>query len=385
MTKEIEIVLIGNYQPDKQESMIRFANLLQNGFCNSGIRSQIWWPTIVAGAKVKSTNNGLGKWLGYIDKYLIFPLVLKRRVKFIQQQNPGVKFHICDHSNAPYLKYLPVSRTSITCHDVIAIRGSMGYRDSFESSSKMGALLQNWIFGYLKKARSIAFVSQHTCNQYADMVRPYNLSTQNFVVIHNGFNNNFEPIDKGLAKKIITIAGMDISKPFLLHVGSGSTRKNRALLLNMGSILQNKTAVNICFAGDALDKQLYDLANNLGLSKNVFSIIKPDHQTLMALYSCCDAFIFPSLSEGFGWPLIEAQACGAAVIASNSEPMPEVSGGAALHFDPNKPQDFADGFLELQHDHLKQTLVRDGFKNCERFASTLMIDAYLNLLNGIGN
>ena len=380
MTKEIEIVLIGNYQPDNQESMIRFANLLQDGFNKAGVRSEIWWPTVSAGTLVKSTNGGIGKWLGYIDKYIIFPSILKRQIKLIQQKSPVVKFHICDHSNAPYLKYLPADRASITCHDVIAIRGSMGYSDSYQPASKMGKLLQKWIFTRLKTARSIVFVSQHTCNQFAKMVGPSILIKQHYVVIHNGFNNSFESIDRSLAKKIIEAAGMDSSKPFLLHVGSGSIRKNRSLLLSMASLLQSKIPVNICFAGEALDKDLYELIKPLGLSGHVFSIVKPDHQTLVALYSCCDAFVFPSLSEGFGWPLIEAQACGAAVIASDIEPMPEISGGAALHFDPTKPQDFADGFLTLQNHDLKKNIVKGGLKNTERFASGLMTNAYLKFL-----
>ena len=127
---------------------------------------------------------------------------------------------------------------------------------------------------------------------------------------------------------------------------------------------------------------MYSTASSIeSVTKNkLISVVKPDHQTLVALYSCCEAFVFPSLSEGFGWPLIEAQACGAVVIASNTAPMPEVSGGAALHFDPNKPHDFANGFIALQNKEFKESLKIKGLKNIERFHRDNMMEAYLKFI-----
>jgi glycosyltransferase involved in cell wall biosynthesis len=117
----------------------------------------------------------------------------------------------------------------------------------------------------------------------------------------------------------------------------------------------------------------------LGLRERARIIVKPDHNTLVALYSSCEAFIFPSYSEGFGWPVIEAQACGAPVIASNIEPMPEVSGGAALYADPSDPEAFAEALLTLQNLTTRALLVQRGFANSGRFEPAHMIQAYLNL------
>ena len=375
-----KVILIGNYLPDKQESMIRFAHLLSTGFIEQGIHVDIWWPTVFVGGIIKSTNTGTGKWLGYLDKYLIFPAVLKSRMKSEKLKNTAVKFHICDHSNAPYLKYLPLANTSITCHDVIAIRGALGYSDSYQPASTMGKRLQKWIMQHLSIAHSIAFVSQHSFNQFKELV-PAEAIKKNWCVIHNSFNNDFEPMDKKTAVVKTIAAGINPNVPFLLHVGSGSIRKNRILLLKMVNHLDPKYKINICFAGENLDQELIEYAKGIGLSNQVVSIVKPDHQTLVALYSMCAAFIFPSLSEGFGWPLIEAQACGAVVIASSNNPMPEVSGGAALHYDPTKPKDFAIGFETLKCEHLRQELIQNGFKNSLRFKTAIMIKKYQEFLN----
>ena len=375
-----KIILIGNYLPDNQESMIRFTQLLKKEFSKQGVDTEIWWPTVVVGNIVKSTSTGIGKWLGYLDKYLIFPVVLKFRMMNSRLKNPAVKFHICDHSNAPYLKYLPSAQTSITCHDVIAIRGALGYSDSYQPASVMGKYLQKWIMGHLKFATSIAFVSQHSFDQFRELV-PALLTKKNWCVIYTSFNNDFKPMDKIVAREKVIAAGINADIPFLLHVGSSSIRKNRALLLDMANQLNSRQKINICYAGESLDKELIAHANTIGLSPQVISIVKPDHQTLIALYSMCAAFIFPSLSEGFGMPLIEAQACGAVVIASSNNPMPEVSGGAALHYNPKNPQDFACGFETLKNEGLRQQLIQEGFKNCLRYQGIIMIKQYQDFIN----
>jgi glycosyltransferase involved in cell wall biosynthesis len=164
-----------------------------------------------------------------------------------------------------------------------------------------------------------------------------------------------------------------------LHVGSALARKNRKLLLDMARITGNRWDGCICMAGEAIDQDLMDYAKTIGLNERVVSVERPDHQTLLALYSSCDVFIFPSFSEGFGWPVIEAQACGAPVIASNIEPMQEVSGGAALHADPTKPEDFANAFLSLKDKDVRDGLIQHGYQNALRFNPCTMIDAYLDL------
>src|SRR5947209_3716134 len=127
----MQIILIGDYPLDEWESMIRFGEMLKAGFQDRGIDCNIWQPKIVFGRYVKSTSTGVGKWVGYIDKWIIFPILLRSRLLKRKFRRSDTRFHICDHSNSPYLKYLPKDNTSITCHDVLAIRGAFGYADAF--------------------------------------------------------------------------------------------------------------------------------------------------------------------------------------------------------------------------------------------------------------
>jgi glycosyltransferase involved in cell wall biosynthesis len=321
LKNEPHIILIGNYLPDKQESMVRFAHMLDSGFRAAGISTEIWWPRVFFGKKVKSTYFGVGKWLAYLDKWVLFPLLLRWRLLSSKLHGPLVRFHVCDHSNAPYLKYLPVARTGITCHDVLAIRGAMGYADAYAPASFLGKILQKWILYYLSRAKLLAAVSQLTINQLRELTAEQKVRQAEWVVIHNALNADFSPT--GGSKK----DPLGSTTPYLLHVGSGLPRKNRQLLLSMVHVLGERWQGNICFAGEAIDEALLTQAESLGLSSRMISVVKPEHEMLVALYRSCEAFVFPSFSEGFGWPVIEAQACGVPVIASNIDPMPEISGG----------------------------------------------------------
>jgi glycosyltransferase involved in cell wall biosynthesis len=184
-------------------------------------------------------------------------------------------------------------------------------------------------------------------------------------------------------KPLLNALEFNMDVPFILHVGSSLPRKNRKLLVDMLNIMQNDWNGNICFAGEAIDTELRDHINSLNLGHRVIAVNKPNHETLVALYSSCRAFIFPSFSEGFGWPLIEAQACGAPVIASNTEPMPEVGDGSALHADPKGPQSFVTQFFKLENDNFRREIIDKGYINIRRFNAQLMIENYVNFIKEI--
>lgn len=378
-------ILIGNYPPDKQESMERFAQMMAAGFGKAGHSFEIWRPTVFFGAKAGSTLSGIGKWLGYIDKWMLFPLVLKWRQRGKKYKGADVRFHICDHSNAFYINHLPQKNTAITCHDVLAIRGALGYADAYCPSSGAGKILQNWILKNLGKARLLATVSELTLRQLQALSPNNGVSGKKWVVIHNAFNADFKPLPPETTNKLLAAAGLPPGKPFLLHVGSSLERKNRGLLLEMLAALGDRWDGIVCFAGKAPDEKLLARASTLHLLERIVPVVRPSHETLVALYSACEAFVFPSFSEGFGWPVIEAQACAAPVIASSIEPMPEVSGGAALHADPYKPAEFAEAFLSLKDGAVKSNLVQKGLQNIHRFNPDKMIEAYLSLHGVAGN
>ncbi len=378
----MKIILIGNYPPDKQESMKRFSNMLHIGFQNAGHEAEIWLPKVVFGSLAGNTYTGIGKWLAYIDKWVIYPVYLRIRLLTGRYNISNTRFHVCDHSNSQYLTCLPSNISAITCHDVLAIRGALGFKDAYCEASRMGVILQKWILRNLLKAKKLAAVSMFTMRQLNELSTEMKSGQKKeWRVILNAFNEDFYPVQPSIRNERLSALGLKPEIPYLLHVGSSLPRKNRKLLVDMLYALGDKWNGVICFAGQAIDQELQEQINKYGLMERIRSVVDPGHEDLLALYSACSAFIFPSYSEGFGWPVIEAQACGVPVITSNIEPMPEVGGMAALYENPDNAEGFANAFLSLQAPGKREELIKFGFENSSRFTPDIMINSYLALHN----
>lgn len=373
----MRIVLVGNYPKDKQESMERFARMMEAGFKNAGHAVEIWRPSVFFGRPFKATTGGIAKWFGYLDKWLLYALVLRVKRLFA---GADTLYHVCDHSNSFYVRHLPDARTSITCHDVLAIRGGLGYADAYAPASGFGKYMQRWILSNLLTAKKIACVSQFTLGQLTDLAQHKGKHPADWRVIHNGFNDDFSPVSKEESRELLKSAGVNIDEPYILHVGSRQLRKNRKMLIDMVHAAGDRYTGKIVYAGFEIEPALYAHAEQQGVKDRVIGVTKPPHKVLKALYSSAYAFVFPSLSEGFGWPVIEAQACGTPVIASSTAPMPEVSGGAALHADPLKPEAFANALAQLSDPAIRAKLLEGGKRNVMHFTPEIMMDAYESML-----
>lgn len=377
----LKIILVGNYSKDNQESMNRFVNMIANGLNKHKIDYEIWTPILLFGYFFKSTNVGVGKWVAYIDKYFITPIVFYLRVFKNFIINKKVIYHICDHSNAVYVPIFPTNKVIVTCHDVLAIRGALGYKDAFCNSSNFGKILQKNILKNLYKNIQIAFVSKNTLNQFEQIAT--NFFSKKYQVIYNGLNAEFSQLTK------FEIAQLKINYPefpstnFLLHVGSNLERKNRILLVKMLHELKDEYTGIICFAGQKPSEDIFNLAAQLNLSNRVYFIEKPEHELLNLLYNTCDAFIFPSFSEGFGWPIIEAQTCGAPVICSSLEPLPEIGGKGVLIANPDNAAAFSEQFLSMNKKDTRKKLTQLGIENAKLFSIQEMIKNYIHFYKNI--
>lgn len=375
----MRIILIGNYPGDRQVSMKKYSLALRRNLINNGVEVDMINPIAFFSPRSSCTNRGIYKWLGYLDKYIVFPIILKRKVLRERKKNrEDVYFHICDHSNSIYLNFLPKNTSGITCHDVLAIQGAFGYNESYCPATKTGKLLQNWIFKNLKEATVLTTVSHYTMDQLLQLSGIDLKSKCRWKVIYNSFNSNFSPMEKGECKRLLDAISFP-QGPFILHVGSGLPRKNRKLIVKMVEILGERWKGNICFAGDPLNKDILDYVEQSSLRNRIISLVKPDHLTLLALYSSCEAFVFPSFSEGFGWPVIEAQACGTPVLASSIGALKEIGGNAAIYANPYKPEEFANEFLNLIQKERKSEFISLGFKNCKRFNSQNLTQDFIRL------
>ena len=108
-----------------------------------------------------------------------------------------------------------------------------------------------------------------------------------------------------------------------------------------------------------------------GLQDRVHNVEPVETNALVALYNGARAFVYPSLFEGFGMPVLEAMSCGCPVVCSNATSLPEVAGAAALLFDPLRPEELAERLTAVLSDEaLRAGLVERGRRNCARFSWT---------------
>jgi glycosyltransferase involved in cell wall biosynthesis len=375
-----KIILIGNYQPEKQYSMLIFEALMADGYSKSKFDVGIIRPKELF-RKIGFNSLGLKKWLAYVDKFLIFPMqLLVFRFKFFFSSE-DVNYHVCDHSNAFYLHFLPKDKTIITCHDVLAIRAGLGYDDTYCFATKSGKVLQKIILNALSGARKLATVSEFTLNQLTVIDTKPNLKKK-WICIHNALSDKFMPIANDEIQEVLENFKPILNKAFILHIGSDLERKNRKLLIKMIHELQNDWNGILVLAGEPLNDELLNLIEKLKVTSRILQIIHPTDTEIIALYSSCQAMIFPSFSEGFGWPIIEAQACGAPVITSNKAPMMyEVGGDAALYANPNDAIFFADQFRKLNNEGYRNEVIRAGYENTKRFNFENSVRQYVELLN----
>ncbi len=364
----MKILLVGNYLPDCQHSMQRFATMLRDGLSTRGHEVQLLLPPAAFGRMKRL--GAAQKWLAYIDKYMVFPRSLCRAAQWADV------VHICDHSNAMYVGAFKLKPNIVTCHDLLAVRGALGEATDCPASFT-GKILQRWILRSLKRARMIACVSSAT---RADLLRLAGdeMAARSCVVML-GVAATLGRKEATETDRLLADLPREQGRPFLLNVGSNLRRKNRDGALRIFKKVSEKFDCDLIFAGEPLSDELKRVKKEIGLNGRVIEVPRPTDAMLEALYNRAFALLYPTKYEGFGWPAIEAQTCGCPVISSQSTSIPEVVGDSALLRAPEDEEGFATDVLRLTEGSLRQQLIARGFENVKRFTPERMVNDYLEL------
>lgn len=216
----------------------------------------------------------------------------------------------------------------------------------------------------LKQARRIIVVSETTKN---DLLKLYGADPQKITVIHHGFSTSKLGIEN--QNKVRSLAP-GAQKPYLLYLGRIELKKNIPGILDAYKILKEKYQIPhaLVLAGssgygyDKIKSKIKDL--KLEIDQPGFVSEEKKWQLLKS----ADAFLFPSLYEGFGLPILEAQSVGVPVITSDVSSMPEVAGEGAILVNPQNPEEIAAGIYEaITETEKKKLLIERGFDNLKRF------------------
>ena len=214
-------------------------------------------------------------------------------------------------------------------------------------------------------------ISQATKN---DILKLYpEVSADNIKVIFHGFDPEVYGQPRDLAKEKEVKKRLGIQSDYLLYIGAIQPRKNLEVFIEAFNLARNKQKkdLSLVLAGEKawLSENTLKKAKESPYSAD---IIMPGRLKFCDLGHLCrgaSIFVFPSLYEGFGIPLLEAMAAKVPVILANNSSLPEVGGGAALYFDAKNPQDLADKITQvLEDENLRAKMIAKGLEQAKKFS-----------------
>jgi glycosyltransferase involved in cell wall biosynthesis len=218
------------------------------------------------------------------------------------------------------------------------------------------------------QAIRVITVSEHSAKDIQEL---YGLSKDRITVIPHGVSSEYRLDREGSRMSELRAIHAIPSGPYILFVGGADPRKNHATLFQAyagkASIRQSHTLVVV---GDSFHRlgNIMETARTLRIGDRVACTGTVPADDLRCFYSHADLFVFPSRYEGFGLPVLEAMACGAPVITSNTTALPEVAGDAAILINPEDPEELAEAMIRVISDtRLRETLQGRGIERAREF------------------
>ena len=379
----MNIVLFSHPAFMNSQSMPRFARMLEQAYVARGHQVQVWSPQPKFHAV--TPNGRLSKWAGYIDQYLLFPLWVRKQIR---QQPADTLYVFCDQALGPWVSLVKHKPHVVHVHDLLALRSALG--DVPENPTKWsGRLYQRYIRRGFTQAKHFISISNKTRD---DLHHFGKVTAAISEVVYNGLNYPYTPMPPNEATQVLEDAGYStMQEGMLLHLGGSQWYKNLAgvIRLYIEYAKREQSPLPLWCVSPNPNANVQILLKEVPPQGKVLFVQGIDNHVLQAAYSLAQAFIFPSLAEGFGWPIIEAQACGCPVITTNAAPMNEIGGVAAIYIPLLKMTDDPQAWAQQAATTLKnlltmsatqrRALVNQGLANVARFNADGAIEGYLNV------
>ena len=219
----------------------------------------------------------------------------------------------------------------------------------------------------LRAADKIIVPSQNTKN---DLIKFYEAAPDKIFVVHHG-------VDESQKSKVKS----QKSPKYILYLGRGDQRKNIQGLIKAFRILKQKHSIphKLILAGPNIGYRITrDIKNDVICTGYV------NEERKWQLLKTADVFVFPSFYEGFGIPVLEAQAVGTPVACSSTSSMPEVVGDSALFFNPYRPAEIAETIHKvLSNENLRNELIKKGYENVQHFSWLKCAEETLKVISNV--
>lgn len=287
----------------------------------------------------------------------------------------------CTSNTAPVRCNIPLVTT---LHDIIYMESSYFkiLTGSATPYQKFGNLYRKLVVPrVVKKSRKIITVSHFEKNRIADFFGMK--GDERLTAVYNGVSEHFKPVSDTAELQRVKNK-YHLPDNFFFFLGNTDPKKNTSGTLKAFSDFRKQTLadyklVMLDYDKKELQKVLDDIGDP-GLIDHIVLTGYVINTDLPAIYSQSKIFLYPSLRESFGIPMLEAMACGVPVITSNTSSMPEVAGDAAMIINPFKPEEITAAMTTLYNDStMRAKLIQSGFSRAAAFSWKAMAQDILNI------
>ena len=300
-------------------------------------------------------------------------------------KDAGCQILHCTSNTAPVNTSIPLV---VTLHDIIYMESSYGQilSGSGTTYQKFGNAYRRMIVPkVVRKSRKIITVSHFEKDRIGEFFGMKGDSR--LEAVYNGVSEHFKPVTDGSTLQRVK-EKYHLPDHFFFFLGNTDPKKNtRGTLKAYSDFLKqhggDTRLVMLDYDRVELEKILGEIGDQTLADRIVLTgyVVNTD---LPAIYSQCSVFLYPSLRESFGIPMLEAMACGVPVITSNTSSMPEVSGDAALLINPYNPKESTDAMIKLSTDNeLRKQLMAKGVIQAAKFSWKSMAEKVMEIYSGI--
>ena len=259
----------------------------------------------------------------------------------------------------------------ITVHDMI-----WASRKNFTSNESLSLKRRfidwyNYLIPNMAIRRASVIITVSHASQKS-IVETLQIKADQVIVTHEAADSIFQPL--GNINQIESVRSKyDLGSNYILAIGSADPRKNIKLLIqaygSLSKALREKYHLVIVWTHPFLTNEMSKQVNDLGLQNNVQFLRRVSNADLVLLYNAASLFVFPSRSEGFGLPLLEAMSCGVPVVAADNSSIPEVVCDAAFLFDAENIDSLSQVLIRVLNDEiLMKTMSTKGIERAAKFS-----------------
>ncbi|MCW5908748.1 MAG: glycosyltransferase family 4 protein [Chitinophagales bacterium] len=276
----------------------------------------------------------------------------------------------------PFGRLLPGIRKVVTIHDLIFLKHKAQYpffdRQIYELKTRYAA----------KHADHIIAVSQETKR---DLIEFYKVPEKKITVIYPSVDTAFQAPVIGHRSSIVT-QKYNLPREYILNVGSFFPRKNQQTLIEAFDRIKDKIEEDLVLAGNSGSnrKEIEQLIADKNLQQRVRIVSNISNEDLPSVYQAASVFVFPSLFEGFGAPVLEALFSKIPVITTKDNAIEEAAGKSSLLVNPLSAEDIAEKILlVLKYENLRSKMVAEGYVHAQTMTDKIFAEKVMRVYKAL--